>query len=232
VENSEDNRHFHFDTIDERKFVFGGAPDRVLSKEIDTSAMLSSPSYLFGLRGDNRTIPKLTSCLEFNSLWMVHVVAGAKNVGSHSKELIVDEAAVEGHETHQHEQVARLEEQIWEGSFETFISEDKGGTYEEKNGAVAHITEHHPKEERESDYCEHRWIGLQVPRNTIGIDNLLVDSSEFICFDVCRPVNSVILIRGNTHSTVRRKPLINVVLLVYRRPKIASECLILPFHHV
>ena len=67
---------------------------------------------------------------------------------------------------------------------------------------MAHISKHHAEEERECSDCQHSWIGLQVPWNAVSVDNLLVNSCEFVRFYVCRSRNVVILIHRDPHSTV------------------------------
>lgn len=59
---------------------------------------------------------------------------------------------------------------------------------------MTHVTEHHAEEEGEGYYGEDSWIGLQIARNTICVNDLLVDARELVRLDVCGPSNVVLFV--------------------------------------
>ena len=97
---------------------------------------------------------------------------------------------------------------------------------------MTHITKHHSEEKGEGSDCKHSRISLQVPWNTVCVNNPLINSREFVSFYVSRSSYVVILVHRDSHGTVGGKPLRDIVLLIYGSPEVAGKGLRMPFHHI
>jgi len=106
MKDAKDDCHLHLDTVDEIELVFGEAPNRILSKWIDTFISSPSKSTFFNLLGDLLSFTILADCEQVDVFPFVHVVARAEEVGCDCKILIVDEACVERSKAHHEKQVS------------------------------------------------------------------------------------------------------------------------------
>ena len=97
---------------------------------------------------------------------------------------------------------------------------------------MAHITEHHTKEEWESDDGDKSWVSLQVCGDTIGIDDALEHEGEFVDFKVGWPWDIVIIVSADLASCVVLKSLLNLVFLLDWSPVVTYVLLVLGFHAV
>ena len=89
-----------------------------------------------------------------------------------------------------------------DSSLEIFITKTESCGNTSKNRSVAHITEHHTEKERECDDREQSRISLLIPWDTVCVNDLLIDTCEFVCLNVCRPGDGMVLIRRDPYCLV------------------------------
>jgi len=57
---------------------------------------------------------------------------------------------------------------------------------------MTNITEHHTEQERKCDNAEICWVDLPIPRNAIGINNLLEWHCELVLLEFSRWIDGVV----------------------------------------
>lgn len=111
-------------------------------------------------------------------------IAGSKHVQRNREEFVVDPSRVEGESSHHKEQVPHGV--YIRQEFSGFLIPDEPNRKSQNNTAVADITKHDSKEEREDGYSEKCGVDFLISRDTISVDDLLEWCSELIHFEVCR----------------------------------------------
>lgn len=64
---------------------------------------------------------------------------------------------------------------------------------------MAHISEHHSKEEWEGHYCQISRVSFLVARDTVGVHNPLKYLRKFVRLDIRRPRYVVVFVLCYTH---------------------------------
>ena len=153
MNNSNNDRYLHLEPIDKDQLVGSTAPRWINSKWIDT-VYICHWDYLF-------------------LLCTFHPVTAAKDVQIHADEVVVDPPAVERKETHHDEDVSQLGDPCHRALLDLIIEKQKIYTKCENDSSVSDVTEHHSKEEGESDCSEDTRVKLLVARHSIGVNDHL-----------------------------------------------------------
>lgn len=130
-----------------------------------------------------------------NKVWWRYIVeATSEDVPRQTHEIVVDETAIEGTDTHQQEQVPGQDESLKIWILTQFIGilhhED---WHDQKKTTMANIAKHDSEHEREEHHSKETRVYLLIARDTVGVDNLLEWPSELIDLEV-----------GRSHQVIRR----------------------------
>mmetsp|Transcript_101675 Transcript_101675/g.265151 ORF Transcript_101675/g.265151 Transcript_101675/m.265151 type:complete len:365 (+) Transcript_101675:542-1636(+) len=100
----------------------------------------------------------------------------------HREEIVVHEASENSEEAHaQHHVPHHVQNRL--GVLEGVCLHYQEDAEAQEQGAVADVAVHHPKDEREGDGGEDRWIRLLILGNTVGVDHLLPRRGEVVGAD-------------------------------------------------
>ncbi len=113
------------------------------------------------------------------------------------KELVVDQSVEHSKEAHEQKNVSHRKNAVYSTAvslFQGLIHHAKDEAYQEKQEAMAQITEHDTKEEGECDDSEDCRIDFLVHRNTVGVHDLLEDPCEIICLDIGWGLDTMVFI--------------------------------------
>lgn len=101
-----------------------------------------------------------------------HVARVSEQLEGDRGEVVVYDAAVEGEEAHEQEEVANLAELAHEGAgLAVGPAEDQGE--DNQHGAVHDVAEHYSEQEGEAGNREYRWVDFLVLRDRICVNYLL-----------------------------------------------------------
>lgn len=114
------------------------------------------------------------------------LVTRREKVHIEAHKIIIDKSTIKCEETHQCNHISQGRKHFQRAPFYFMIVENKIDTNSKKNSSMSHITKHYSKEEGKSDSRKYTWINLLISGNTIGICNLLSNSSVRVCIKSCR----------------------------------------------
>ena len=98
---------------------------------------------------------------------------------------------------------------------------------------MAKVTEHEPKEERESNDRDDSGVGLLVARDAIRVCNLLEYVTKLVWLEVGGPPDIVVVVWLYLGSTLLVLNLADNVLLIFNwRPEKPNKSVVLGFHSV
>lgn len=118
-----------------------------------------------------------------------------------SEELVINQSAVSGKETHHENEISDLQS-IFESwvRFQGVVEKGQNKTEQEEEGTVTHVTEHHSEEVWESDDRDQGWVSFQISGDTIGIDDVLEHIGKVVNFEVSWSWDGVIVVSADFTS--------------------------------
>tara|TARA_B110000285_G_scaffold234453_1_gene311490 strand:- start:982 stop:1272 length:291 start_codon:yes stop_codon:yes gene_type:complete len=87
-------------------------------------------------------------------------VAGWEDLGWNGEPFVVNEPTVNCEESHQQHKISVWQNEINSTTFELVVKENANDATEEVYRAMAHITEHHSKQEWERSYGHWHWVSF------------------------------------------------------------------------
>jgi len=127
LSDTEDDGQFHFEGVEEGKFVSDTVPARIDTERIGTFTVNFGDS------------------ISRNSVSVVSIVAGSKDVPRHGHEIVVDPTTVEGEETLEQDEISTREDDSEHTLlilFNLFFEKAEIGTKSKQQTTVTNITEH------------------------------------------------------------------------------------------
>lgn len=158
VDNTEDDGHLHLNIVDQGKFVAGKAPNWILTDQISAIEVKSGVYVSTGnLHCFRMSI--IHSWMPYLSF--LHVVAWSKDVSLNREELVINQSAVSGKETHHENKISELQSilESWV-RFQGVVEKGQNKTEQKEEGTVTHVTEHHSEEVWESHDRDQGWVSF------------------------------------------------------------------------
>jgi hypothetical protein len=171
LSDTEDDRQFHFEGVEEGKFVTDTVPARIDTERIGTFTIDFGDS------------------ISRDSVSVVSVVAGSKDIPRHGHEIIVHPTAIEGEETLEQEEISTLEDKSEHTLlilFNLFFENAEIGTKGKQKTTVTDITEHDTEKEGEGGNGEKTRVDFSISRSTVCIDDFLEDPGDFVESEMSR----------------------------------------------
>jgi len=160
------NGHLHLEGVEELEGVLLVIPSRIHTE------------------GINFTVPDITITFV--------VEVGAVDVHRNRHDIVVNDTAVNGEETHEEDDITTAENHVnhfietllLAGLGEALLEEDEQTTDESDNATVTNITVHDTEEEGEENDGEETRVELTILGETVGVDNSLEGLGELVAVDV------------------------------------------------
>mmetsp|Transcript_72750 Transcript_72750/g.151908 ORF Transcript_72750/g.151908 Transcript_72750/m.151908 type:complete len:716 (+) Transcript_72750:458-2605(+) len=167
LQHTEKHGELHLHGVDEEQFVGSSNPGPIKTERVRTGAAF----VLDVVDGSVHTISIL-----------VHE-ARLKELQAHGEEIVVHETGESGEDAQTQNHVPR-HAKGWLGVAQGLRVLDQPGTSQEEQGAVADIAVHHAEDEGEGHASKQGRVGLLIPANSVGVDDLLPSLGVLVGADV------------------------------------------------
>ena len=173
LNNSKDDTELHLEGVEEKKLVGGYVPHGIETEGVHRL----SGTILGGLDGNS-------TLLDLSVVLTIKDPSRSEEVEAKGEHIVVNETSVNGEEAHHGDHVATSVEagsHLAElGLVVGLLVPEEVKTGAEEEETVADISVHDTEEEGEGSSGEEGGVGLPIPGNTVGVDELLVAVGELV----------------------------------------------------
>mmetsp|Transcript_55500 Transcript_55500/g.160823 ORF Transcript_55500/g.160823 Transcript_55500/m.160823 type:complete len:250 (+) Transcript_55500:1020-1769(+) len=174
LHHAQDHGGLHFHRVHVDQLILRAMPCRV-----DTEWIRTGPTFIPSVEPGRWLVGHNLSWLSVSGRHLPPRVEERKADG---EKIVVEEPDVDGEEPH-HEQNIPCIVQLGVLELDVLGAPDGINADKQQHGSMAHVPVHHAEQEWEGDHCEERRVRLPVPRQAVGVDELLEDARELVLPD-------------------------------------------------